>query len=483
MNIQQAIFASARTASGSGYQLVARSPGILELDAQELAVWGPSHDALWDPSGHAASVNYFPLPGGAVCVSKTAAAGAEYSGRGGQHVVTQCFVLERDQFARFSNNPFALLKALTAQGAVAAVTQPGAKLPTISLVGRASVVDVDAVTHAQRLLGSARLAGLIQAALVQPSLGILTADDPRPILAAVLNCLPVECRSELSLSTGLRYSPQRPFRLSACPAKSGDARRLERVYGMGVIDLAANVLEESLDHGWARFIVHVLENGRVPELRQALTVPHPGLSCKQLDELGRDLLALFQRQRNNGLGRPTADTTPLTTAPAPSADRQSTNHNAAGGFRVVREANSESDATNRRADGVHIKFNHTVEAQAKLQAAESRIKLADLATDPADVLSAVCPRAQAQLELLDDTVFEAIAGKAEAMHRLHALWPQVLRELGPDLIEESQVQYLRHALSVWRNYTDEDAGSDPLKAGRALDVLCLLLDDRAAAAH
>lgn len=473
MKLQQAIFASARTASGNGYQLVARSRGILDQDAQELAVWGPSHDSLSDAAGQSASVNFLSLPSGAVCVSKTSAAGAEYSGRGGQQVYTQCFVLERDQFARFSNNPFAVLKALTAQGSVETLERPAGELPAISLLGRASVVDIDAVTQAERLLGARRIAGLVQAALAQSTLAIVTSDESRVVLTAALNCLPVECRTEFSLTTGLKFSPQRPFRLSVFPAHGNDARRLSRVYGLGVFDLTADAENQAIEHGWARLVLRVLEQGRVAEFRQALTLPHPGLECEQLDELGRDLLALFERQ-------PAKERPTCPAADPPAHETREPNHcqpPTAGGLRLVGEGSQGSGDVSRRTDGVHIKFNSTAEAQEKLQAAATRVRLAELSTDPADVLGAVCPQAQAQLELLDDTVFDAIAGKTEAMRRLANLWPQVVRELGPDLLEESQVQYLRHALAVWRNYTEEDAGGDPQKASRALDVLCLLLDE------
>lgn len=469
MNVEQAIFASVRSAGGSGYQLAARSAGILDSDAQELTVWGPSHDSLWDAAATTPSVNFFPLPSGAVCVSKTTSAGAEYSSRGGLHVYTRCFVLERDQLARFANNPFAVLKALTAQGSAEVIDRPPAMLPTISLLGRASVVDVDALTQAGRTLGAAPLANLVQAALTTPQLGVMSDHDPRRVLAALVNCLPAECRGEFSLATGLRYSPQRPFRLCGCPAHSADARRLERVYGLEVFDPALQRDDAAIDHGWAQLIMYVLDQGRAMDLRQALTMPHPGLTCDQLDELGRDLLTLFERQP--GPARPSAAATEERVRPTSVPSQR-------GGFRVVGSGDPLSDEVNRRADGQHVKFEQTAKAQEKVRAAAERVKLADLATDPSDVLSAARPRAQAQLELLDDTVFDAIAGKSEAMRRLETLWPEVLRELGPELVEESQVQYLRHALAMWRNYSDDEAGGDPQKAGRALEVLCLLLDDR-----
>ena len=44
--IEQAVFTSAETDQSAGYQLVATSKGISDVNARELAVWGPSHDAM-----------------------------------------------------------------------------------------------------------------------------------------------------------------------------------------------------------------------------------------------------------------------------------------------------------------------------------------------------------------------------------------------------------------------------------------------------
>jgi hypothetical protein len=101
----------------------------------------------------------------------------------------------------------------------------------------------------------------------------------------------------------------------------------------------------------------------------------------------------------------------------------------------------------------------------------------DLSDDPAVVLGQQCPQAIQQLELLDDTVFEAVAGKTAALRMLQELWPQVLSQVGPELIEESRAQYLRHVLSVWRQYLDGDSLRDPSRAVSALDVMSILLGD------
>ena len=102
--VEQAIFTSVDTDRAAGYQIAARSPGVCEADAQELAVWGPSHDAMLDSGPEAESFNFHPLPSGAHCISRTMPAGWEYGG-GRQRVCTHCLIVPPEVLARFGNNP------------------------------------------------------------------------------------------------------------------------------------------------------------------------------------------------------------------------------------------------------------------------------------------------------------------------------------------------------------------------------------------
>jgi hypothetical protein len=82
-----------------------------------------------------------------------------------------------------------------------------------------------------------------------------------------------------------------------------------------------------------------------------------------------------------------------------------------------------------------------------------------------------------QLGLLDDVVFEAIAGRAGALAKLQSLWPEVKSAVGPALVDESREQYVRHALRVWRRCLAGEELHDPAHALAALDVVSLLFDE------
>ncbi|MES1213143.1 MAG: hypothetical protein ABUL64_01015 [Singulisphaera sp.] len=82
-----------------------------------------------------------------------------------------------------------------------------------------------------------------------------------------------------------------------------------------------------------------------------------------------------------------------------------------------------------------------------------------------------------QLANLDDAVFAAIAGRAEALDGLRRLWPEIKARLGTPLVEESRDQYVRYALRVWRASLAGDELRDPTAALAAIDVMSLLFDE------
>ena len=123
----------------------------------------------------------------------------------------------------------------------------------------------------------------------------------------------------------------------------------------------------------------------------------------------------------------------------------------------------------RQAHAAHRKFQKTVAAAAKSEAAAI--------CAPSQLLDADSPDVLARLEALDDAVFDAVQGKAAALANLHKLWPALKIELGEALLAESREQYIRYALSIWREPADSQGNHDPTRAVHALEVLCVLFDE------
>jgi len=445
--IEQAIFTSAETDRTQGYQLVRRSRGLSEVDARELSLWGPSHDSLLERPGERTSVNFFRLESGLFSVSRTILGGAEYSGRGGERVHTQFLVVPPEELARFGNNAFAVLRAATAIGALELREPTTAPLESLSLSGRSAPVDLTLLAQLSRDPGSSAMATLVQTALSSDRLAVAVTTSREQLIAGLLNLLPVECRVEFSFSTALKSSPARPVRISCLDDDPAGWRAIARA-GVTLLDLKdAQMTDELAWRGWAGYIAKVLRCGKLSVLAAELEQLRPGLSCLELDQLGEQLSARFQ-----GVPRAEPVRKAVERRPAPK-DRPC----AFGG------------ATVQRSDPAHSRQEQMLTAGPEPKGASGIDKLiASLAGQPAEVLEL--------LERIDDLVFAAISGDELAMTELEVLWPTVVADLDPDLVEQSREQYLRCALSICSDCV-EGGVQRPEQAAAAIDVLCVLFEE------
>jgi hypothetical protein len=195
--------------------------------------------------------------------------------------------VSRDVLARFSNDPFAMTRAAVAVGAI----QPNAPLPSrleqLQLTGRASACDRILVTRLGQQFGAESFGSLLHVALTKPTLGVASRRAER-ILAGLLACLPVECRLEVPLTTGLRFSPRRPFRWLAVDSDRSEWRRLQQQFGVTVVDLETarpEIPTRSL-HPWALFVSRCLRHHRLSVLEAELAKPRQAIRLTDLAQLG-----------------------------------------------------------------------------------------------------------------------------------------------------------------------------------------------------
>lgn len=448
MAIEQAIFTSALSEQSAGYQLVARSAGIDDADVRALVAWGPSHDSLLDPGPDAVSINFHPLPSGAYCVSRTTPGGQEYSGRAGPRMYTQCLVVLAEELQRFSNNPFALLAAAFAQGALRVCDRIPETLDPIRLSGRATAVDLAVLRPLASEPGPLWLGALVQAAVAGKQVGLAGAAQRQRLVAGLINCLPVECRTELSFSTGLRYSPRRPFRVVGVSDDVAEQRRLSRQFEILLLDASQRPPRElAFPSGWGGLIAHIVACGRWRFLAAELSQPRPGLRLSQLDELAA---CLHER---------------LQALPADDAhDRHLLSH-----------ATGSADAppcivpfAQKRADAAHARHSGSGSMET------GPPSMGVIPATPADVLATLAPQQAAQWEQMEDLVFEAMTGKPGCLERLRTLWQMLKTRCDRSVLEDSREHFVRHALQLWRECVDAEDIRNPRLAVAALDVIDVL---------
>jgi hypothetical protein len=267
MNLDQAIFTSARSSNFEGYHLVAASEGVSDADRRALAVWGPSHGALRSEANESGSVNFFRLPGGDYCVSKTWHAGAEYSHRNGARVYTHCLIASAEIMARFSNNPFLVLRAAVAGGHMRALEQPSGCLETLCLPGRSPVVDAALLSELIVTPGAERVASLVQAVYEHPQVAVVADANAPQLIAGIISCLPPAERLHFSFSTGLEFSAQRPFRVFSVARGGAAQRELSRQCDATLWDVQQP--HGSL-YGWAKEVASFLRENAISELSECL---------------------------------------------------------------------------------------------------------------------------------------------------------------------------------------------------------------------
>ena len=429
--VEQAIFTSLETDCGSNYQVVDRSSGVCEADARELNVWEPSRDSIVGNDEHAESFNFHPLPSGAYCLSRSVPAGWEHGGS--QRVYTHCLIVPPEVLGRFTNNPFAMIRAASEHGLWRNPDSPCESLEPFSMPGGGVPVDQALLNQLAIDPGPENMTSLVQTARNALCLAIVGAEQPGPLFAGLFNCLPPECRLEFSFSTGLKFSPRRPFRLVALSDDPAEQSWVAQYPNVTMLKLGkdANRRTISLD-GWSRFIERTLSGDHIAFLASQISKRRFDLSLDDLPALGLQLLESLDSAE---CGVEAAET--------------SVHHESKAG---------------QRAHAAHRQFEKTLKGKSSILA--TKAPSVDLALHTPEVLE--------KLEFLDDLVYGAIAGQADSLEQLQTAWPELTRELSDEMLAESREQYLRYALSIWEECANADTIRNPTRAIQALDVLCLI---------
>ncbi len=458
LRIEQAIFASRQTNLATGYHLVVASDGVTDDDAHALTMWGPTHDSLVESSLEAESINWHPLPSGAYCVSRTRSSGTEYSGRG-EEIYTHCLVVPAELMARFSNNPFSLLKAAIADGRLEFLEETPRSLPSFVLRGKASPVDRQVLGEMVKELGAEKFSLLIETVLNEVPLAVVTPVNASHLMEAVLNCLPVDIRTDVSFATGLKPSPRRPYRVQLFPSGIDDLRQLLRPFQATMFHLSTTDQQATPD-GWARVVTDAIVEKRFRILSEELGQSSDGDSAADLQTRAFQLESRLADADASQRG-----------------DRRSSSrrHRPSGISPVSQFPSRKRPVLNdpfapratHRGDAPHVTATSN---------SETALLEEDLHGDPSQKLGEERPELIEQLEHLDDVVFEAIAGKETALEQLRQLWPEMLEQLGIELLEESKEQYLRHAQAVWDHCTTSDEVRTSEQSLAALSVISLLLE-------
>lgn len=196
-----------------GYQLIARSAGLDRDTAQTLCRWAPSHSALIDQRFDADCLNVFPVDPRHVAISRTTFGGPEYSGRGGDQVVTLFLVAPLEQCAPYEFHSVSVAETALALGHLRLPITSHPQLAAIDL----PTCPLPRRKHEPALGDSTAWQQTVELLLANQRVALVGVPDPITSVAAIIDRLPIERRMDVSFTTGLHWSSRREFRLQFLP--------------------------------------------------------------------------------------------------------------------------------------------------------------------------------------------------------------------------------------------------------------------------
>ncbi|PHS09131.1 MAG: hypothetical protein COA78_12225 [Blastopirellula sp.] len=461
MNIQveQAVFTSARTTRQEGYQLVSTSPGITAENAHQLTIWGPAHDSLLRDDLSASSVNFHPISADKYCISRTIAGQSEYSARSGRQVYTHCLIIDRENFAKFANNPFRVLSAATASGEMRLKTVYPPRMQTLRLFPVGKPIDFKLFEKSRTNGQPYRLTSWFEAALREPRIVLTGYSSDDGLLAEFFNLLPVEVRPEFSFSTGLKFSQRRPFRILGLQANIEERKRAVRQEAIRLVDLSHPPMEGHLHrHGWANWVLVALRSNLPASAINLMSQLRPDLTLDGLDDLGRKLQVQLTSMEEDE-----------------AALAQQLLEEGPEGDEVVSASASKSPPAKDTARQPFRILGHA--AHTKFAGSQQNVVSHQLEADsPALLIEGLTSSQRDKLQQLDHLVITSISGRIDSLAQLQGLWPEIRNEIDPEIRLKVQELYLAFALSAWEKMNQTRPDRSLKLATTALDVLTLIFD-------
>jgi hypothetical protein len=269
IRVEQAIFTSVRSRMGSGYRLIAASPGLTAAERREITQRSPSHGNLIAPGSAAHGLSSYLLSSGRRAVALSRFAGFEHTARGGQRVHTHVVVLSGGDFRRCQCDPLRIRHALLRTVGDQPLLDPPQTLDqtSLSLNGvRPAKEALTALTQVPPQFAE-RLSALLAHMLARHCAAVVGGPEPEDVVARLLSAVPLGVREDLSLSWGLKFSASRRFGIVFVGGTSAETQRV--IHGQDVVlfDWNAPPAPEPSPHrAWLGFARRYWESGRTGEL-------------------------------------------------------------------------------------------------------------------------------------------------------------------------------------------------------------------------
>ena len=219
------------------------------------------------------------------------------------------------------------------------------------------------------------------------------------LMAGLFSCLPPECRLEFSFSTGLKFSPWRPFRLVALSDDPAERLWVAGYPNVTVLELGEDATPRSIPlDGWAALVERTLATDHISFLAAQISKRRFDLTLDDLPALGLQLLESLDGSEFQGDDGDRGRIETWHSRPRPWMP-------AAGG---------------QRAHAAHRQFEKSTRPSPATWSAVA----------PADHVGLHPPEVLEKLEHLDDLVYEAISGQTKLARATPDPLAQAARRVG-----------------------------------------------------
>lgn len=296
----QAIFTSIRSTTGSGYRIVASSPGLRAEEKVDITRRSPSHGSLCDDDPGAVALSAYSLPSGRFCVADSRYDGAEPSARGGLRIRTQAIVLDACGYRRFGCNPVAVHAALLDANAGAPRPGPSGVLEPLSLTARCHG-NISPTMHWQAKEIDWTLF-FVAEVLAGRSMILAGTKSPVSFLDRLFSALPLFVREKQAITLGVKFSPTRRTQVALVGRDTGASRRLIRGLDVRWFDAdSVPPVQEEFQPRWMSLVRHCWTEGRSTDLNELnieLGVEHSTEDLERIASICDDLYRVERASPN-----------------------------------------------------------------------------------------------------------------------------------------------------------------------------------------
>ena len=272
---------------GPAHEYLAVSRGIDAMDLSEIRIWSAWKGELLSALPAAFSWNFHPLPSGFFCLSRTSHLELLFPQETGDEVFTHGILVPPQMLKDYSNNAMTLFHHLETLGLWRAgleVTRqlwsreapnrpkkehfPNAEilpvLKTLSMDGGAEPVRLNSLNAFVRMTGIRRFASILDQILGNFTTILTGSSQPEMLLEALLDVLPIGCRTDFSFSTGLKFSQKRLFRIVFLGNAVHEQERVRHRFNLPTVSATSvtqiqDQMLPSLKNRWAMFVATLFE--------------------------------------------------------------------------------------------------------------------------------------------------------------------------------------------------------------------------------